>query len=84
MTDKLDSGLQQRTDAELRNADRINALELRLTSRLDLGTGQEQGASRVSAISEAKVNQRIMLSGVIISVVIIIAQIVIALIAHKL
>jgi hypothetical protein len=44
LTDKLDTGLQQRTDAELRNADRINGLELRLTSRLDLGSGEQSGA----------------------------------------
>jgi hypothetical protein len=64
--------------------DRFTAMELRLTSRLDLGSGEQKGADKADAISEAKINQRLILTGVIVSVVVIVGQIVVALLAHHL
>ncbi len=44
MTEKVDTGLAQRVDADTRNTERINNLELRLTSRLDTNAGGQAGA----------------------------------------
>jgi hypothetical protein len=61
--------------------DRFNSLELRLSSRLDVNQGQDQGMYRANALSEGKINQKLVLYGIVISVVIIIAQVVLSL-AH--
>lgn len=60
----------------------IAALELRLSSRLDLDQGENQGSYRSGVISEAKVNQKLVIAGIALSIAIIIAQVVISLISH--
>jgi hypothetical protein len=71
-------------DLDKRVTDQLSSLELRISSRLDLSQGNIQGATHADELTEAKVNQRLVLTGILVSVVVILAQIVIAALSHHL
>jgi hypothetical protein len=83
LTTKVDEGLRNLTE-------RLVALELRLQSRLDLGSGTAAGAagqrleSRADeGLNQGGINNRLVVLGVAVSVIVIVVNIVIALIIHK-
>jgi hypothetical protein len=58
--DRIDA-ISAKGDADIaRNTERINALELRLTSRLDIGSGQDTGAA--TQRSESRLNLGTLIS----------------------
>jgi chaperonin cofactor prefoldin len=60
----------------------VTALELRLTTRLDRGEGSDLGENRAQGSSDARLNQRLVLAGVVISILVIVSQVVIAVVSH--
>jgi hypothetical protein len=60
------------------NAERVSALELRLTSRLDLGEGGEQGLSKERVDKRAEVTQIIQ----IITIVLLVAGLLVTILLH--
>jgi hypothetical protein len=75
LTDKVESNYKAL-------AERIGAVELRLTSRLDLNQGADTGATSARGINEVRVNQRLVVMGIIISVSVIAVNILVSLIGH--
>jgi hypothetical protein len=67
---------------QARSSEALASLELRLSSRLDLGKGAETGRTAFDAGAEAKMNQRLVVMAVVISVIVIIVNITIALVTH--
>jgi hypothetical protein len=63
--------------------DRLTALELRHTSRLDLGSGAAAGQMTQRSETRENLNTRLVTLGVVVSVVVILVNIVIAIIIHK-
>jgi hypothetical protein len=78
-TDAWRTSLVAKLDA---NNDRMIALELRLTSRLDIDSGDSRGRHRADVETDTKMNQRLLLAGVAISLVVVLANILVSLISH--
>lgn len=74
-----DAKLAALADRVATNADRMAALELRLTSRLDLGAGEDSGAQRRG--TETRLGAGVVLQS--LAVLISVAAIIVVLILHK-
>lgn len=61
---------------------RLAELELRLTSRLDRGSGEDSARAEIKTDTREEANRRTLMLGVIVSVVVIVVNIIIALSLH--
>lgn len=62
--------------------ERVGALELRLTSRLDLGSGADTGLREARYGTRENINTRLLALGAAVSIIVIVVNIVIAIIIH--